>query len=81
MALIDQKIDFVGGQVKALMNFMNVLIVTHPSFSALKEHFETAALVGQAVSGAETVSEEFLQGMENVNDGIAKSLKIVGERR
>ena len=75
MGLMEQKVDFLGGQVKALMNFAAVLITTHPSPKLLKQDFEAAELVGQAMVEGQTVSDEFLQGMRDVNDQIVIALK------
>jgi hypothetical protein len=74
MATDSERIDFLGGQVLALAHFMAVLINTHPHQASLREHFAIAKQVGLAKTEGQLVADAFLEGMNDINDQIEKSL-------
>ena len=74
---MDQKVDLIGGQVKALLNFAVVVINTHHDSASLKEHFEIASQVGLAMVEGQAVSDDFLAGMQDVNEQLVAAIQRI----
>jgi hypothetical protein len=80
MTALEKKVDYLGGQVKALFDFTTVLINTHQSLEDLREDFPIARMVGQAKTEAQAVSDEFLQGLIETYEQLADALEIAGKQ-
>jgi hypothetical protein len=69
-----ERIQFIGGQVLALMHFATVLINTHPNRASLRKHFEFVKQVGLAKVEGQPVPDAYLDGMNEVHEQIEKTL-------
>ena len=67
-----EKIDFIGGQVKALTHFIVVLINTHPDPVSLQKLYTVVKQVGLAKIEADLVDDEYLEGMQDVYQQIER---------
>jgi hypothetical protein len=65
-----EKIDFLGGEVDALLAFASAMIKTHPNLQALDGAFTQSKELQAASALASTASEAFLQGQEQVRERI-----------
>jgi hypothetical protein len=70
-----KNLDFAGGQVHALISFLNALIETHPNPDVLAKRFERISQVALALVEGTLVSDEFLDGRQNVTDRLKLALE------
>ncbi|NEW87868.1 MULTISPECIES: hypothetical protein [Rhodopseudomonas] len=69
------KIDFMNGQIKALLNFANALIKSHPSPAILRHNFETKARAAPNAPQGLSLSEAYIDGMADINRQLAVALE------
>jgi hypothetical protein len=75
------KIDFMNGQIKALVNFATVLIQSHPTPTALRHHFETVARSDPSSPEGLSISEAYVDGMADIDRQLAVALERVIAQR
>ena len=75
------KVDFMNGQIKALLNFANALIKSHPSPTILRHHFETKARAAPNAPQGQSLSEAYIDGMADINRQLAVELEHAIARR
>ena len=63
-----ENVQFLAGQVHALVGFCIAIINTHPSPAELSQHIEAAEHVTLAHVESTLVIEDFLDGVRNVFD-------------
>ena len=63
-----ENVQFIAGQVHALIGFCIAIINTHPSPAALSQHIEAVEHVTLAHVESTLVIEDFLDGVRNVFD-------------
>jgi hypothetical protein len=63
-----ENVQFLAGQVHALVGFCIAIINTHPSPAALSQHIEAVEHVTLAHVESTLVIEDFLDGVRNVFD-------------
>jgi hypothetical protein len=63
-----ENVQFLAGQVHALIGFCIAIINTHPSPAELSQHIEAAEHVTLAHVESTLVIEDFLDGVRNVFD-------------
>ncbi|ABE39033.1 hypothetical protein [Rhodopseudomonas pseudopalustris] len=71
------KLDFMNGQVKALLNFANAVIKAHPAPEQLRHHFETIARANPTSPEGLSLSEAYVDGMTDIDRKIAVALEHV----
>ena len=71
------KIDFMNGQIKGLLNFAQAVIQSHPAPERLRHHFETIARADPNSPEGLSISEAYVDGMMDVNRKIAVALERV----
>ena len=64
----NENVQFLAGQVHALVGFCIAIINTHPSPAELSQHIEAAEHVTLAHVESTLVIEDFLDGVRNVFD-------------
>ncbi|KPF92369.1 hypothetical protein NML43_02230 [Rhodopseudomonas palustris] len=69
------KIDFMNGQIKALLNFANAVIKAHPAPDKLRHHFETIARADPNSPEGLSLSEAYVDGMHDIDRKIAVALE------
>ena len=69
------KIDYLDGQIKALLNFVAVLIKSHPSPELLKINFEAATKSEPDSPEDLSVSQAYLDGMTELDRRLATLIK------
>lgn len=69
------KIDFLGGQIKALLNFTTAVIKSHPDPQALRHQFETIARGDPTSPEGLSLSEAYVDGMTDIDRQIAVALE------
>jgi hypothetical protein len=69
------KIDFMNGQIKALLNFATVLIQSHPSPTILRHHFETVARSDPNSPEGLSLSEAYVDGTADIDRQLAIALE------
>jgi len=74
-------IQFLAGQVHALMGFALAIINTHPSPRTLARQLDLVGQVTLARSEASTVSDDFVEGVQNVQDRLETGVQIALGRR
>lgn len=77
------KLDFMNGQIKALLNFANAVIKAHPAPDKLRHHFETIARADPTSPEGLSLSEAYVDGMADIDKKIAIALEhaiATGER-
>jgi tRNA U38,U39,U40 pseudouridine synthase TruA len=65
------KIDFMNGQIKALMNFATAVIRSHPSPDILRHQFETIARAEPSSPEGLSLSEAYVDGVADIDRQIA----------
>jgi hypothetical protein len=63
-----EKIEFLGGQVHALVGFAHATITSHPNLPVLARHIEEIAKVNLATAETAAVREEYVLGVEDIRD-------------
>lgn len=61
------KIDYLDGQLKALLNFVGVLIKAHPAPKVLQQHFAAATQSEPDSPEDLSVSDAYLDGLTEVD--------------
>ncbi|KIZ46989.1 MULTISPECIES: hypothetical protein [Rhodopseudomonas] len=69
------KIDFMNGQIKGLMNFAAALIRSHPSPETLRHHFEKVARADPASPEGLSLSEAYVDGLADTDRQLAVALE------
>ena len=75
-----EKIDFLGGQVNALLAFASAVIQTHPDTAALGAAYAKSVELQATSSLNVAVSEPFLKGQAQIRKDI-KALFIAAAQR
>jgi hypothetical protein len=65
------KIDFMNGQIKALVNFATAVIRSHPSPETLRHQFETIARAEPNSPEGLSLSEAYVDGIADIDRQIA----------
>jgi hypothetical protein len=63
-----EKIEFLGGQVHALVGFAHAVILSHPNLAVLSQHLERRGMANLAVAETSAVREEYVLGVEDIRD-------------
>jgi hypothetical protein len=63
-----EKIEFLGGQVHALVGFALAVITSHPNLAVLAQHLEQIGTTNLAVAETAAVREEYVLGVEDIRD-------------
>jgi hypothetical protein len=72
----EEKIEFLGGQVHALIGFATALITSHPNLTLLAEHLEKAGELSLARAESVSVADVYVDGVLDVNDRLSKIVEI-----
>jgi len=70
------KIDFMNGQIRALLNFAAAVIKSHPSPETLRHHFETAARADPTSPEGLSISEAYVDGLAEIDRQLAVALEL-----
>jgi hypothetical protein len=65
------KIDFMSGQIKALLNFATAVIRSHPSPAILRHQFEAIARAEPNSPEGLSLSEAYVDGIADIDRQIA----------
>jgi hypothetical protein len=75
------KIDYLDGQLKALLNFVAALIKAHPAPDVLQKHFATSTASEPDSPEDLSVSDAYLDGLTEVDRRIKLLIQQAVERR
>jgi hypothetical protein len=75
------KIDYLDGQLKALLNFVAVLIKAHPAPDVLQKHFAAATASEPDSPEDLSVSDAYLDGLTEVDRRLKGLIQQAVERR
>jgi hypothetical protein len=75
-----EKIDYLSGQFKALLNLTEVLIASHPAPGVLLTQFEASTRNPPDSPEDLSVSQAFLDGLTEVNQHYAQLIRRATER-
>lgn len=70
------KLDFMNGQIKALLNFAQAVIKAHPTPDKLRHHFETIARADPNSPEGLSMSEAYVDGIADIDRRIAVALEL-----
>jgi hypothetical protein len=62
----NEKIEFLAGQVHALVGFAHAVISSHPNPAVLARHLERIGTVNLARAETAAVHEEYVLGVEDI---------------
>ena len=65
-----QRINFLAGQVHALVTFAGAVIKTHPNAQALRVEIDRLHQVALALTESRLVSDEYIDGMRETRDSL-----------
>jgi hypothetical protein len=77
----DEKIEFLGGQVHALVGFAHAIITSHPNLPVLARHIEEIGRVNLATAETAAVREEYVLGVEDIRDRLKAAVTSTLEYR
>jgi hypothetical protein len=63
-----EKIEFLGGQVHALVGFAHAIITSHPNLALLARHLDEIGKVNLATAETSAVREGYVLGVEDIRD-------------
>lgn len=66
----DEKLEFLAGQVHALVSFAGAAIITHPNPTALRSEIDRLHQVALAMSESRLVSEAYIDGLKQTRDSL-----------
>ena len=69
----DEKIEFLGGEVHALVGFAHAVIASHPNLAVLARHLDQIGTVNLATAETAAVREEYVLGVEDIRDRLKSS--------
>jgi hypothetical protein len=75
------KIDYLDGQLKALLNFVAVLIKSHPTPEELRDRFAASTASEPDSPEDLSVSDAYLDGLTEVDRRIKELIRQAVERR
>jgi hypothetical protein len=64
----NEKIEFLGGQMHALVGFAHAVITSHPNLAVLAQHLDEIGKVNLATAETSAVPEEYVLGVEDIRD-------------
>jgi hypothetical protein len=70
-----EKIEFLAGQIHALMGFALAVINTHPSPAQLSRHLDFAGEITLARAEGTLVSDHYVEGLQNVQDRLRRGVE------
>jgi hypothetical protein len=70
----DEKIEFVVGQVHALVGFAQAVISSHPNLAVLARHLDHVGTVNLAHAETAAVHEEYVLGVEDIRDRLKEAV-------
>jgi hypothetical protein len=73
------KLDYLYGQVNALLAFAAASIQYHPEPEKLREGFRRSAALSETNAMNLAVSEDYLRGQREMSEGLEKVFQIVCE--
>jgi hypothetical protein len=76
-----EKIEFLGGQVTALMHMVGVLFKIVPDREALQKQYATTKQIGLAKIEAQLVPDVYIDGMHEIYQQMEKLISSAPERR
>jgi hypothetical protein len=77
----NRKLEFVGGQVHALMGFALAVIDTHPEPERLARAIDTFGQVTLARAEGVLVSDRYIDGIQDVMNRLKRGVETAPERR
>ena len=80
MAQLD-KLDYLYGQVNALLAFAAASIQYHPEPEKFREGFRRSAALQESNAMNQAVSEDYLRGQQETTAGLEKIFEIVCQLR
>jgi hypothetical protein len=72
-----EKIEFLGGQVHALMGFAIAVITSHPTPAVLALHVDRMAEINLANAESTAVVETYIDGVLDVKDRLKSATEMV----
>jgi hypothetical protein len=76
-----EKIEFLGGQVHALVGFAQAVILSHPNLAELAQHLEQIGTANLAAAETAAVREEYVLGVEDIRDRLKLAVTSALARR
>ena len=70
-----EKIQFLGGQVHALIGFALAIIHTHPAPVRLPRHLDFVGQITLARAEGSLVSDEYLDGVQDVQNRLTHAVE------
>ncbi|NVN84547.1 MAG: hypothetical protein HXX15_00530 [Rhodopseudomonas sp.] len=71
------KLDFMNGQIRALLNFATAVIKSYPSPEILQHHFEQVARTDPTSPEGLSISEAYVDGIADIDRQLAVALEQV----
>jgi hypothetical protein len=77
----DEKIEFIAGQVHALMAFAQAVISTHPNLALLARHLDHIGTINLAHAETSPVHEEYVLGVEDIRGRLKEAVTNAAAQR
>lgn len=77
----DKKLEFLAGQVHALIGFATALVTSHPNLDLLAGHLEKAGEINLARAESTPVADAYIEGVLDVKDRLKELVEIALEQR
>lgn len=76
-----EKIEFLGGQVHALMGFAIAVITTNADPAKLARHLDFVGQVTLARTENDLVSDTYIEGIQDVQDRLKRAVETALKQR
>jgi hypothetical protein len=74
-----EKIEFLAGQVHALMGFTTAVVLSHPNVPLLAKGIETVAQANLALAEGIAVTDRYIDGIQDIWGAVRKAIAIASE--
>jgi hypothetical protein len=81
MTETERKIEFLEGQIHALMGFALAMITTHPTPARLSRHLDFVGQVTLARAEGALVPDAYVDGVLNVQDRLRRGVEIAVQQQ
>lgn len=76
-----EKIEFLGGQVHALIGFATAIIIADPTPARLQKYLDYVGEINLARAEGALVSESYVEGVLDVKDRLKRAVETALKQR
>jgi hypothetical protein len=77
----DEKLEFLAGQVHALVGFAPAVITSHPNLGVLARHLEKVGQINSVSAETSLASDAYVEGVRNMQDRLKAIVEMASAQQ